>query len=171
MAFVVEDGTGLPDSNSYVDISYIDSYFESRGGHAWVGNDELKQQHLILASDYADQKWSGKLLGFPLKTTQALSIPRSSAYDKFGAPLTGVPTTWKKAICEYSLASLLGKLKPEETSVNGKEIKKKKTVVGPITTEIEYEDSLLVETTSNSVMTGDSLVKALLGNRQTRAIR
>ena len=43
MAFVVEDGTGLSNSNSFVAVAFADSYFADRNQTAWAGTDEAKK--------------------------------------------------------------------------------------------------------------------------------
>lgn len=171
MPFLVEDGSGITSSNSYVELTFADDYFDLRGVESWAGKAEVKEEHLIMASDYADQRWGPRILGAPLVATQGLAIPRSAAYDKYGCPLEGVVPNWKKAVCEYALASLLGKLYPEASTVNAKEIKKKKTVVGPITTEVEYTDQASEVSTLNFPK-ADKLAKIMIGNsNQARTFR
>jgi hypothetical protein len=166
MPFLVEDGTGLEDSNSYVDLAFVDDYFNLRGVEEWAGVAEAKEIHLIKGSDYADQRWGNRLLGSPLLTTQAMAVPRACAYTKNGTPLIGVVAKWKKAVCEYALLSLLGKLQPE-TENSTKEVLKKKTVVGPITTEIEY-DAGSVASTILDFPVADKLARVMVGSSQAR---
>ena len=49
MAFVVEDGTGISNSNSYAPVAFADSYFADRNQAEWVGTDEVKKAALIRA--------------------------------------------------------------------------------------------------------------------------
>lgn len=103
MAFVVEDGTGLVDSNSYASVEYADTYFAMRGTLDW-GNlaPEVKQQKLVLATDYIDVRWGPLLKSIPLTTTQALLFPRQA--------WVGVPIGVKNACVEYALRASKGPL-------------------------------------------------------------
>lgn len=139
MAFVVEDGTGLETSTSYVDVAFADDYFTTRGVTSWGAKTQAeKEVALILATEYADLRWGSKLQGRPLISAQALEFPRRSCYDRYGRLQEGVPADWKKAVCEYALKTFDGSLTPAAPTT-AKEVKKKKTVVGPITTEVEYQ--------------------------------
>lgn len=133
--FTVEDGTGLADSTSYVTLAYSEDYL----GASWAADDAAKQSALIAATEYADARWGNKLKSHPLEETQALEFPRYALYDRYGNLLEdAIPDDWKKAICLYAQASVAGTLYPVPSTSSAKDIKKKKTVVGPITTEVEY---------------------------------
>ena len=163
MAFVVEDGTGLETANSYVDVAFANAYFDERGICEWEGESTEKEYHLIQATDYVDQRWGHLIKGKPLVTTQALEVPRYGARDRYGQELNGVPTSWKRGVCEYALASLKGELYPSTSNSDAKEVKKKKTVVGPITTELEYSES----SASNQPLKfplADKLIRPLIGS-------
>lgn len=139
MAFVVEDGTGLEDATSYTAIAFADDYFTTRGVTSWASKTQQeKEVALILATEYSDLRWGSKLQGRPLVSAQALEFPRRNCYDRYGRVQEGVPNDWQKAICEYALKSFDGSLTPPAPT-SAKEVKKKKTVVGPITTEVEYQ--------------------------------
>ena len=47
MALVVEDGTGLPDAESYVSVADCKSYLDARGRTAWGQLTEPEQEQLI----------------------------------------------------------------------------------------------------------------------------
>jgi hypothetical protein len=74
---IVEDGTGVPDANSYSSIADADAYVDTRPrSDAWVSlTDDAKAQFLIHATRYLDGAvdWSGD----PLADTQSLAFPRS----------------------------------------------------------------------------------------------
>lgn len=138
MTFKVEDGTGLEDATSYVDIFFADSYFQRLGFTAWSSMTlEDKQFHLETGTEYADLRWGNCLSGSLLKLTQALEFPRRGLTDRYGRKITGVPGDWKKAVCEYTMQSTKAPLMSDTTSADAA-LKKKKTVVGPITTEKEF---------------------------------
>lgn len=133
--FKLEDGTGLVDSTSYVDEAFADDYL----GASWAADSTAKQTALMAATEYADARWGRLLMGRPLVSGQALELPRSDLYDRYGRAVEGVPNDWKKAICLYAKESVSNTLYPTPPSGSAKEVKKKKTVVGPITTEVEYQ--------------------------------
>lgn len=162
MTFKVEDGTGLDDATSYVDVTFADSYFERTGFTAWAAMDVTdKQAYLETATEYADVRWGDRLKGTLLKLSQALQFPRQKLYDRYNRPVTGVPKDWQKAVCEYAMQSTKGPLIPDTPSSDAA-LKKKKTVVGPITTEKEFATA----TTRGSYPVypkADSFVKGYLG--------
>jgi hypothetical protein len=78
MAFIVEDGTGLSNSNSYVDAAYVRDYHADRGNDEWAAiNDNTKEQQLIRkAMDYINGTFGAAWQGYRTKLTQALDFPR-----------------------------------------------------------------------------------------------
>lgn len=133
--FLVEDETGLEDATSYVSEAYADDYL----GSSWAADTAAKEAALMAGTEYADARWGSRLKGYPLVTTQGLEFPRQAIYDRYGNTIEGVPDEWKKAVSLYAKEFVAGKLYPTPPRGNSKDIKKKKTVVGPITTEVEYQ--------------------------------
>lgn len=131
MAFVAEDGTGLSNANSYVDVAWVDAYFTDRGYAQWTGNNADKQKHLILATDYMEGRFASMYAGEKLTTTQALSFPRKD---------TGMPIELKKACAEYAVRSMVNlTLAPDPvTDSTGNVVSATKKKVGPIETETQY---------------------------------
>lgn len=139
--FLEEDGTGLGDATSYVSEAFADDYL----GATWAADSAAKQAALMAGTEYADARWGNKIKGVPLVTTQGLEFPRTGLVDRYGRTIEGVPDDWKKAVCLYASYSVAGTLYPSNQST-AKEVKKKKTVVGPITTEVEYVGVALATT-------------------------
>lgn len=140
--FTVEDGTGLDNATSYVDEAFADDYL----GASWAADSSAKQAALMAATEYADARWGAKLRGRPLLSTQALEMPRTALYDRYGRIVEGIPSDWKKAVCLYAKEQVAGTLYPTPPSGNAKDIKRKRTVVGPITTETEYQGAATAAT-------------------------
>jgi len=139
MNFVVEDGTGLATSTSYVDVKFADDYFANLGKTEWEGlSVPDKQIALNVGSSYADQRFGYRLPGAPITKGQALALPMRGIGDRYGNPVVGIPVQWQRAVCEYALLSRKGPLMPEQTSLQGA-MKKKMVKVGPITTDYEYD--------------------------------
>ncbi|MGL5525668.1 MAG: DnaT-like ssDNA-binding protein [Aeromonas veronii] len=162
MNFIVEDGTGLPNATSYVDVAFADSYFENLGGEDWAKlQEEEKQIALNVGSSYIDLRFGSRLQGYPLKQTQALALPMGGISDRYGKPVLGIPLAWKRAVCEYALLSRKGPLMDGQQSLQGA-MKKKMVKVGPITTDYEY--SVTQQTsTFKAYPQADALVTAFFG--------
>lgn len=117
MAFVPEDGTGKEDANSYIDEAFADSYFDDRGNTVWAAlTSPEKQQALVRATDYIDQRFGKKFRGDRESKKQALEWPRLSAFDDDGflfSDVDKIPRQLQKATAEYGfLASTLNPLLP-----------------------------------------------------------
>lgn len=165
MAFVVEDGTGKVDANSYGSVAGADAYFADRGVTTWVGSDTVKQQALVKATDYIDTRFSTKFKGYVLypDVPQALAFPRT-AFD-------GMPVVLLKATYEYALRSLAKPLAPDPaTSSVGGAITSQKKKVGPLETETHYAEGTSSVTVFQPYPMADALIAKLL-NLSNRVIR
>lgn len=132
MVIVAEDGTGLTDANSYVDLTWVDSYFAGRGNIEWASaTDNDKLVALIKATDYLDVSYN--FVGTKASSTQALEWPRDDAEDKYGEALTGIPIILKKAIVELAVRALSDTLL-DDTDFSGRV--KRERVEGAV--EVEY---------------------------------
>lgn len=120
---IVEDGTGLTDSNSYVSVVFADDYFSARGVSEWVElTQEQKEQALIKGTDYVDNifQWYGK----KQFAEQALRFPRTGLLDYEGTEVTGIPNCLKQAVCDASLIANSGELFQTQES-NGNVVSEK----------------------------------------------
>lgn len=134
MALVVEDGTGLTNSESYISVSEADLYHSNRGNAHWTGSVSHKENHLRKATEYLDRTYLFK--GALVKFNQALRWPRYSVTDEEGRNLSNqIPKVIKDAIAELALISLTTTLDPVLTSSNF--VKRKKVD----SLEIEYSNS------------------------------
>ena len=122
MALVIEDGTGLTNSESYVDESYVDAYFLKRGNTEWDSITN-KESRIVLAMDFIENNYT--YLGTKLVSTQSLSFPRLINGE------TVYPIAIKNALCELALKANNGDLLQD----TGKTTIREK--VG--TLEIEYD--------------------------------
>lgn len=105
----VEDGTGLPNADSYVSIEFADTYFSARGVTEWTSLTQTKkEQALIKATDFIDNifEWHGK----KEFSIQSLRFPRVNIFDYEGEEIKGIPTCLKQAVCDASLISTSGEL-------------------------------------------------------------
>jgi hypothetical protein len=140
--FTPEDGTGLADANSYIELAWADAYFTDRGNAAWAAlSNDQKQQYLIQATDYIDARFGQFVRGCELSDTQALVFPR----DLF----EGIPTNVKKATAEYAVRASVAPLAPDlESDPSGYQVSRVREKVGPIE---EQTDFAMIGSGSNRV--------------------
>ena len=105
MSLIVEDKTGLPNSNSYVSLTYANDYFTARQISEWTDlSDVEKEANLILATEYIDTIYWNSFLGEKLNEDQALLFPR--VIDG----VTEYPKRLEDATCQLALKSIDGAL-------------------------------------------------------------
>ena len=121
---IVEDGSGLPNANSYVSVADADVYFATRPrSTAWTAlSTDDKGAHLIHATRILDAStvWEGTRMS----QTQALEFPRTP--DDFSS--AAVPDPIITALCELAIALVSSDITGSADQDPLKEIK-----VGPIT--------------------------------------
>lgn len=142
---VVENGTGLTNSNAYATRAEADAYHLARANDAWADSDlHNKIASLIRATDYVDRRW--RWIGTKGLETQALQWPREGAYDVNGFSLADeVPPALKQAVMEYALRIVedLGDLLPDPSEDStGAFVTLKREKVGPIEEETRYSDQI-----------------------------
>jgi len=118
MNFVPDQGVGRHDSNSYVDIDFARDYGAERHRPALQAlTDEQLQAVLVRATDYIDNRWAQAFIGSRSTSTQALSWPRSYAYDDRGILIIGLPPQLQKATVEMAERAIsLDRLVPDPPS-------------------------------------------------------
>lgn len=137
MAFVVEDGTGKSDANSYASVAQADAYFFDRMITGWSGTTTEKQAYLIKATDYIDTRFGRKFISSKSSETQSLEFPR--------VDISGIPAKLIMATCEYALRAKTSPLAPDPVQdATGGKVAAKKTIVGPITTSITYAEKISI---------------------------
>lgn len=123
MALVVEDGTGLPTANSYVDVAEFDAYWLDRNREDLVdAQPEVKEAALILATDWLDLsfRWVGvRKVSDPALGPQALEWPRQSVIDPYTLELVdedSVPVEIRRAAIEAAAVAISSDLMPTTTA-------------------------------------------------------
>lgn len=76
MALVIEDGTGKPNSNTYVSLDYVKTYLGERG--VKVPDDVQLEPLIIRSTDFMESM--GRLKGIKAVPGQALQFPRARLY-------------------------------------------------------------------------------------------
>lgn len=146
MAFVVEDGSGLPDSTAYISVAAFQSYHTDRGNDFSLYSVAQIQQAIIRATDYIDRRNRGKFVGIRTLETQAREWPRVDAYYFDGRVAIGIVSEIREATAEYALRGLGESLAPDPVYdernqvVTGVDV-----VVGPLRESIQYASSGAVQ--------------------------
>jgi hypothetical protein len=96
VALVVEDGTGVPDSNAYVDQDFVENYFMGERLARFQKLDD-KDQVLVSATQLVDISYDWKSTRCGIE--QGLAWPRDDVEFE-GHVITGIPAAVKKAVCE-----------------------------------------------------------------------
>lgn len=156
MAFTVEDGTIVDGANSYVPVAYADTYHADRGNTAWAGlNNAAKQSALIKATDYVEQTYQGRWVGYLEDEDQPLSWPRTCCNTDISGE---IPDKLKQAVCILALESVSAELNPTQ----GRAVKREKVDV----IEVEYSDYAKLGSTRPAI---DGLLRKLLSGSSLNA--
>jgi len=118
MTLVVEDGTGLSNSESYISVSDADTYHDKFANDIWNSySPGKKEAALRKATQYIDGKFGQSFPGGRSKDSQALSWPRTcAAYeDNVTIDEDVVPQEVKNATAELALRSAAGDLESDIT--------------------------------------------------------
>lgn len=166
MAFVPEDGTGLPDANSFVDVVYADTYFATIGNVAWAGIDGLKEGWLVQATFYITTVFGPRLrCHTPLNEDQSLPFPSVE---------NGLPDALLTATCEYAIRASLSPLMPDPiVDATGFSVVTTKKKVGPIEKEFAVAGRSGLPMLYRSYPYPDTMMQTLLcpGSGGNRVIR
>src|SRR5215217_9783086 len=140
MAIILEDGTGLADSETYISVDDCDLYHTNRLNDSWSdGTDDEKEAALRRAMAYLEGHYGPRYTGTRrYGREQALMWPRSGATDSEGwvIDIDVVPIEVERATAEAALRELAepGFLSPDVTTGAAGQITREKKVVGPIET-------------------------------------
>lgn len=111
--FVLEDGTGLSNSTSYVSVADFKQYWENRTVDYSTKTDAQVQGKLNEATQYIDNL--NRYKGTVEQTTQALQFPRDGIINNKGVDVSGtVPIEVVYATCEIAAYSFTYSLDPAE---------------------------------------------------------
>jgi hypothetical protein len=141
MALIVETGQAGSTSESFASVADADLYHSNRGNTAWaaIASTALKEAALRKATDYMEQYYRLRWLGYRHTEDQALSWPRDEVQrsdftylNQFSFyPNDTVPAEVKNACAELALKASSGALLADLTQG----VKRKKVDV----LEIEYD--------------------------------
>lgn len=150
---ILEDGTGLTTSTTYITLANANEYHRIRGSEVWnEASDDDKVVALIRATQYVDERWAfqsviynrNKATDTPIGP-QVLQFPRGTLYDRNGIDVKQtVPIEIKDATCEYALEVLgdgtaLKDLSSTPDQTEPKSITYLREKVGSLESETRYD--------------------------------
>lgn len=147
--FIVEDGTGKTDANAYVSVADADTYVDNHSQDAvWSAplSQPLKEKAIRLATQYLDAVYDW--FGVPTNEDQALDWPREGVpkNERWTYDSDEMPQALKDACAELAVKSANGTDLLADLTDNGT-IKREKSKVGSLESEIEYVDGNSPNTT------------------------
>jgi hypothetical protein len=85
MSLIVEDGSGKPNSNSFIETAYADTYHTARLSAGWPAGttgavQALKEAAAIVATDFMCVSFHARWQGSRVTPTQKLDWPRFGAF-------------------------------------------------------------------------------------------
>jgi hypothetical protein len=140
MTLIVEDGTGLPNAESYASVASADAQMAALGITIWSGLvTEEKEQALRRATQYMEQAYRLRWHGYRTTNVQALSWPRSEvpipdSPGRFAGYYTyvdeySVPSEVSRACIDLAVRAAAGELLADQSQ----QVTREK--IGPIETE------------------------------------
>ncbi len=168
MAFVIEDGNGLSDSNAYVTAAEANTYLADRGSATteWdaLGGGE-KQKLIVLASDYVDVRFRWR--GERSLSSQNMEWPRRNAQRDDGTLATGVPTELKEAVIEYANRAAVSDLAPDPAYQDeNAPLSSKREKVGPLEVEVHFAGGGSVPSFRKYPIADEKLRELVLGGQR-----
>lgn len=168
MPFIVEDGTGLANAESYCTVAFADEYHDKRANLAWDLVQE-KEAALRKATDYMIQAYRTAWKGYRVSAEQALDWPRNDVVlsDVYAqsqnalVPNDQVPSQVKMACAELAFKAASDELNPDLTQ----QVLSK--TVGPIS--VTYDSNSPQQTRFRAI---DMLLRPLMhGNGVSAKVR
>jgi hypothetical protein len=142
MSLIVENGSGLANAESYISVADADIYHSNRGNADWASlTTTAKEQSLRKATDYIEQVYRLRFLGYRHTEAQALSFPRDEVQRKDFTylnqfsfyPNDVVPVEVAYACADLGLRSSAGDLAADIERI----VKKEKVA----SLEVEYDNT------------------------------
>ena len=129
MAFTVEDGTGLTNSNSYASVAQLDDYASIRNEDLSSYTQAQKEGALVVASlDYVDGYFTFK--GEKLNDDQAMSLPTDQV---------DIDAKIVSAVCAAAVLQLKGRLFVDPTEISQRIVAAESSSVGSLSESITYD--------------------------------
>lgn len=169
---IVEDGSKPQNANSYCPVEFADEYHDLMGNTDWTGySDDQKASALIKATDSIDQLYGDRYVSQRWPGVQSLLWPRYTFVDNNSIIRQNneIPVELKKAVAVHALNILSGLVDPYAQQSQEKNIKRKRSKVGELETEVEYRTPVTTETFAgyNQV---ELLLRPILRNKLSTSV-
>lgn len=145
MAFVLEDGSGLSNSNGYIDEAFFVTYLTDRGRSLIDPLTSVQyitaliNSAIVVSSDFLDGKF--EFIGIRKLSTQSMEWPRVSASYQDGRQAEFVPVEVQEAVAELALKQLAEEIAPDpEYSDTNQPVTFLHQRVGPIEEKTSFVD-------------------------------
>ena len=141
MAFLVEPGTGLTNSNAYLSVADFKAYHADRGNDLSAFATGDIEDAIVKTSDYLDRRFRRKFKGDTLipQNAQRMQWPRVNAFYLDGTNILGVPREIEEATAEYGFIALSSALAPNPvTDTRNQIVVEEEKAVGPIKKRTKY---------------------------------
>lgn len=109
MALIVEDGTGLNNSEAYCSVQFVNDYLGSIGlGDKWTGTEVQKENYIRRGAEFIEDMFGHSFIGNKKSSTQTLSFPRRLLNQEVRIAYSdsGIPRKLKIANAIAALAAL-----------------------------------------------------------------
>ncbi len=170
--FIVEDGTGLSDSSTYLDVAELKQLWENVGYSFELLTDEQIQVGLNKATAVLDSKYAMRYPGARNSTTQKLCWPRLFAYyidSHEYIDNTVIPVEIKNALSEYLYAQLKSGVPLQPTlSAQGNIIEETKTV-DVVTVKKRYSHNTSTPYSRTTITAVEDALSRLIGSGENNA--
>ena len=105
ITLIVEDGTGIPNANSYCDLDYALEYCTMKGYTDWQNlSEDMQKVYIIRGTEFVDNFYNWR--GVRRKQSQSMAFPRDEIYDDDRYPVNGIPDKLKKACLEAAFLNV-----------------------------------------------------------------
>jgi hypothetical protein len=179
MAFTVEDGTGLANSNAYIAVQTFKDYHKDRGNvlensSGTPFTNAQIEDAIVKASDYMDRRFRGRYVGrrknidrsSDTPDAQRMEWPRIQAYDLAGAYIDedSIPIEISEVCAEYAFRALSAALAPDPVTADdsGRAVVEITQNVGPIETTTKYAEGGLPSLRFREYPEVDALLSGLV---------
>lgn len=164
MALTLEDGSIVPNADTYVEVSDLDTFAAKRGVTTLPATDAEKEVLIIKAMDFVESLW-GKFKGEITSSAQELSWPRQNVYiNGYLIADNSIPSQLKDAVCQLAIDAITYDLQPIG---GGRTITKEKVDV----IEVEYAARGATTDTYTFNKARDFLSHLLISTAALRSVR
>lgn len=163
MPLIIEDGSIVPNANSYITVVEYQTWANERFGdsRATLPQTEAEYEAIILRG--MDAFEANNFKGTIVQQDQPLQWPRYNVYiDGYLVPSNSIPKEVKTSVYEYTYAQETGN---GELNTIGREVKKQKA--GSV--EVEYQDN--ASSTVINPAVSNSLRKLIINGGGLRIVR